>query len=88
MKLTSEQEAQLGNESAIGTRAVAAYNGYIKEFVAEQNKAIFDAFTSSQNLNDLPKLKEYQLAIASLEQAVLTDIETGKLAIMQLNNNE
>jgi hypothetical protein len=78
-------KGQLHEEVAQGTRARAAFDGYLRQFIQKQNASIFDAFLASENLLDLPKLKEYQLAIAALEQAVLTDIETGKLASLQLS---
>ena len=88
MKLTDVQEAQLSSEVAIGTRASSAYDGYIKDFIGRQNELLFKEFIESENLLDLPKLKEYQLAIVALEREVLADIETGQLALIQLNNKE
>jgi hypothetical protein len=88
MTITSDQEVQLRNEVALGQRASSAYSSYIKDFVDKENKELFSLFISSEDLNELPKLKEYQLAIAAIEAAVLKDIETGKMAVMQLNKQE
>lgn len=74
---------------AEGKKAKSAYDMYVSNFIAQSKTKIhktFDELPLSE-LEAIKTLKIMQTAILSLEQNILTDIETGELAIKQSQNN-
>ena len=83
--MNEDQLAQLELEAAIGRRAKSAYDGYLKEYVEIQNKELYERFISdSVSTQEAINIKISQSAFNALERGILSDIETGKLAEIQL----
>jgi len=88
--VTTEQEEKLQNEQIRGNAAQHAYDQFIKGFVESKREALFDAFralplTAEANLMEV---KRMLYAVDTLEQDIITVIETGKMASLVLNENE
>ena len=78
-------EQQLKDEVAKAERAQRAYDSYLKDFFAEQDKLVYDSFLASDSVETL-QLVQYTLkALQELKTSVSQDIYTGKLAQQQLN---
>lgn len=87
--MSNEQEARIHEEISIGNRAANAYNTYLKEYIEAQSKALFLKFVQpTTSIDEAIEIKRLQTSIAMLEYDIKQDIETGKLALMQLNNQE
>jgi len=69
-----------------GKKASTAYDLYIRDFIADARNRIFEAFEelSITDAEGLLQLKLMQSSIKALEDSVLRDIESKKLAEKQL----
>jgi reverse gyrase len=76
---------KIEEEIKLGKQAQQAYDLYLKRFIAEKQEDIFKAFiqVSISEPEKVLELKRLQMALSALETALLSDIETGKLAIIQ-----
>ena len=75
-------------EIEYGKKANTAYDLYIKDFIDDARNRIFEAF-EELNISDtdgLLQLKLMQSSIKALEDSVLSDIESKKLAEKQLQS--
>lgn len=77
--VSTEQEIEFGN------KANAAYEGFIKPFIAQKRYVLFDAFRDVpiENIDELKEIKRVLKTLDSLESEVLNIITTGKLASKQ-----
>jgi len=77
-------------EIAKGTKAKHAYELYVREFIERVNSQIYENFTHCPLGDDttILEIKRLHAALAALEQAVLSDIETGRMAELQLAKTE
>ena len=85
--MSPAEKEQLENEQIAGNAASHAYNQFIKGFVEEKRQTLFQAFrnlplTAEDNLMEV---KRMLFAVDTLEQDILTVIDTGKLASTALN---
>ena len=79
-------EEQLLDEISLGDRARHAYESYVKEYIEQVNLNLFNEFSSSsvENIDRVLEIKRLQSAVKGLETSILQDIETGKLALISL----
>ena len=90
MSLTEEQKAILGNEIATGRRAEQAYNLYVAQHISSTVENIYstiEALSVTQK-DELIELKGLLTAVRGLETSITRDIETGKLAALQLEGEK
>jgi len=80
-------DTQLKDEMALGHKAEAAYEGYVKDHVAYTNQRLYQEFlsTSVTETDRILEIKRLQSALRGLEISILNDIETGKMAAKQFN---
>jgi hypothetical protein len=63
-----------------------AYDGYFKEYVEIRRQNILDAFVHCDNdPEELMRIKYLSDALTALEHSMMQDIESGKLASIDLN---
>lgn len=88
MALTDQQRAQLSDEVRLGRQAQQAYDVYVKRHIDSTVQNIYEGIEvlSVTQKEELIELKGLLTAIRGLEMSVLRDIETGKLAAIQLEN--
>lgn len=81
---------QLRQEQIVGARAERAYEEFIKHFINERRKELFNAFQveSVTNPDNLMEIKRMTMALSALEQEILTIIQTGQLASTSLKKME
>ena len=77
-------------EQIVGNNAQRAYNAYIKEFCEHKRLVLFDTFAQLplSAESELMEVKRMLYAIDTLEMEITTQIDTGKMATIALNNNE
>lgn len=75
----------LENEALLGRQASHAYDTYLEGYIALLHANFYTAFKTADDVEMLTGLSYKLKALASLEQAIKTDIETGFLAQQQLN---
>lgn len=90
MSLTESQISQLNNEVRIGRLAQQAYDLYVKQHI---DIAVANVYTGIENCSIVDKealieLKGLLTAVRGLEVSILNDIETGKLAALQLEGEK
>ena len=88
--MTPEIKDKLENEQILGNNAKRAYEGYIKEFCEAKRMSLFMTFSELPLSADkeLMETKRMLFAIDTLELEITTQIDTGKMATMALNNEE
>ena len=71
----------------LGDKAEKAYNLYVKDFIEDSRESISLAFEelSISDIEGLQTLKLMQHSIGSLEKRIFKDMDSRKLAQMQLN---
>ena len=89
MSIEIEQE-QLENEQLLGNRAQRAYDEFIKPFIEDKRRILFEAFQAIRisDTDDLMEVKRMLSAIDALDIEIRTVIDTGKLASESLKQNE
>ena len=76
----------LHEEVNIGNRAQQAYDIYLKDyFDIFQSNVSKQLYANDITANDILDIRHQITAIKALEEIVLRDIETGKLAFKQLS---
>ena len=76
----------LHEEVNIGNRAQQAYDIYLKDyFDIFQSNVGKQLYVNDLTANDILAIRHQITAIKALEEIVLRDIETGKLAFKQLS---
>lgn len=80
-------ENQLNDEITTGRNAQRAYDSFIKSFVLDKRAVLFTAFqdVSIVEAEALQEIKRQLIVLETLDQEILTIIETGDLAKKQLN---
>jgi len=74
-----ELSDQYEKEMHIGERASKAYALWLMDYIRVQQDALFEEFKQS-NINTYGNIQARIAAIIAIEQAIKTDIETGKIA--------
>lgn len=84
-----ERNQLLELERAKGDEYKAVYETYIKPFVDEKQKVLFEAFqnTSIANVDQLKDIKAQSTALNALAEHFKRFIETGEIAKYQLEND-
>jgi len=82
--------SQLEREVAESSNAEKAYTSYIRPFIDEKRKVLFEAFMtiSVEEPNKLMEIKRQQMVLEALNSEVVSKINTGKLARQQLEEME
>lgn len=84
--MNENEQDILEQEVESARRAEQAYNLYLKEYIRLQNEFLFAKFidpnTSSE---EAIAIRHTQRAFNALQEGILQDIETGKLATISLN---
>lgn len=80
----------LAEQQEIGKRAEVAYNAYVKDFVAVQKEELLKLYTNHdvRDQEGIMELKRQLMALLGLEQGILNDIDTGRMATIQLEGGE
>lgn len=88
--MTPEQLEQLETERAAGVRAQQAYDHYIKEFCEQKRMALFMAFSNLPLTaeDEIMETKRMLYAVDTLENDIISEIDTGKMASKALNEQE
>lgn len=88
--MTPEVKDKLEEEQIVGNNAQRAYNAYIKDFCEQKRLVLFEAFAQLplSAEAELMETKRMLYAIDTLEMEITTQIDTGKMATIALNNNE
>ena len=83
--LTSEEE-KLQNEQLIGSKAKHAYEEFIYNFCKEKRDLLFQNFQALPLTaeREMMEVKRMLAAVDTLEDEIITIINTGKLATKQL----
>lgn len=84
-----ERNQLLELERAKGDEYKRVYDAYIKPFVDEKQKVLFEAFqnTSIANVDQLKDIKAQSTALNALSEHFKRFIETGEIAKYQLEND-
>ena len=85
--MTPEQQEQLENERIRGDTASHSYEGYIKNFCRLKRETLFMAFSEMPLTaeHELMEVKRMLFAIDTLEAEIISEIKTGELATISLN---
>lgn len=76
----------LQEEVNIGNRAQQTYDIYLKDYFDKfQNNVVHQLYANDLTCDDILVIKYQITAIKALEEIILKDIETGKLAFKQLS---
>jgi hypothetical protein len=78
--MSPEQEVHLGETAG------RAYTTYIKAFIERLNEELYANFLNTSDIDEAMEIKRVQIALNTLENTVLRDIDSGKLARQQLDN--
>jgi hypothetical protein len=87
--MNPEQKEQLENEQIEGSKAQHTYDSFIKEFVEDKRMVLFESFRALP-LTAEPELMEVKrmlYAVDTLEQEIMTVIQTGQMASKTLNES-
>jgi hypothetical protein len=76
----------LKHEVSRAMKAKAAYEGYLKEKFASHFDAIYNRFAVCVMDDDVIESKREHTALKMVENEILQDIETGRMAQNQLDN--
>lgn len=84
--MTNIEQDQLEDEVRWSNHAKSAYESYLKQFIEKQRQYCYDQFAeiSCNNVNDIQTIKYLLDSINHLENSIRGDMETGKLARIQL----
>jgi hypothetical protein len=86
--MLNEEQLQFEEEERMGLQARSAYDNYVKTFLNKQKEYCYSQFreTHCNSISDLQTIKYLLDSITTLENAILSDMITGKLATKQLDN--
>lgn len=86
--MSKELNDKFDQEITIGNQAKNAYEHFFKPFIDRKRDLIHRAFEelSPTDIDSLVELKRHSLALALLEDEMLSYIQTGKMAELQLSN--
>lgn len=87
--MTNEEKAQLEDEVNWGQHARSAYDIYLKHFIDKQKEYCYSQFGEihCNSIADLQTIKYLLDSITHLEDSILSDMTTGKLASKQLEED-
>jgi hypothetical protein len=85
--MTPEQKEQLENEEFKGAAAERVYNAYIKDFCEQKRMALFMSFSNLPLTaeDQIMETKRMLYAIDTLEEEIISEIDTGKMASQALS---
>jgi hypothetical protein len=73
-------------EIHLGEVASRAYTTYIKAFIGRLSEELYANFLNTSDIDEAMEIKRVQIALNTLENTVLRDIDSGKMARQQLDN--
>lgn len=76
--MTIDEEVDLGN------RAGRAYITYFKAYVDDRYERLYEQFKTIDDIEELLAIKSELKAVKSIENDLLSAIDTGRLAQLQL----
>jgi hypothetical protein len=77
--MTIDEQVDLGN------RAGRAYITYFKAYADDRYEGLYERFKETDDLEEMLAIKAELKAIKTVESDLLTAIDTGRLAQLQLN---
>lgn len=80
-----EIEERLNQSILLGEKAKRAWDLYLMDYIINKNQEIFEQFANAQSDIEVLSTKQFHNAIVELESAIKSDINSGKIAIQQLN---
>lgn len=82
----SDDIGKLNDEIELGNKAYTAYESYIKDHIYRVTLQLFEEFSneSVENTARIMEIKRLQAALKGLEVSIKNDIDTGKMASIQL----
>ena len=85
--MNQEQIEQLENERVRGNKAEGVYTSYVKDFCQVKRESLFMTFSELPLTaeREMFEVKRMLFAIDTLEAEILSEIETGRLATVSLN---
>lgn len=86
-KVTMADKDRLQLEISRAKIVEHAYDTFLEDFFSSERLNIFNKFSHVNSVDGiLMGIKHEQMALDNLEQTVLTEIETGRLATQMLND--
>jgi hypothetical protein len=85
--MNAEEKDHLENEQIKGNKAQHSYEHFIKGFVEAKREILFESFRALplSAETELMEIKRMLYAVDTLEQEIMTVIETGRMAGITLN---
>ena len=84
--MNSEQQARLQADVDLGQRAQHVYDLYLDDFIKRLEQELYQRFLSCPpDQVALLSLKQLTMALGTLKERVLSDIDGGKVALKQLS---
>lgn len=80
--MTIEEQIQTG------AKASQAYNSYLKGVISLERNSIKERIFEIDNANDMLELVKLAKCWQAIENRILSDIETGRLAELTLNKEK
>ena len=89
-KMNPGQIDQLQNEQIIGGKAQHSYDQFIKGFIEEKRKVLFETFRALplSAEQDIMEVKRMLYAVDTLDDEIQSVITTGKMASKTLSETE
>ena len=79
---------ELKEQMRVARLANDAYESYLKNYLETRKQSIMNVFQSCENTPEaLTHLKHCMDALTALEASIMSDIESGKLASIEINEN-
>lgn len=84
----TELATELKEQMRVARVAATAYDTYFKQYVESRRASILDMFQNAPNDSDtLTSLKYLVDALNALEASILADVDSGKMASIEMNEN-
>lgn len=84
----NKQATELKEQMRIARIASDAYENYLKGYLETRKQSVLNVFQSCENTPEaLTHLKHCMDALTALEASIMSDIESGKLAAIEMNEN-
>lgn len=82
------KSVELKEQMRVARLANDAYESYLKGYLETRKQSIINVFQSCENTPEaLTHLKHCMDALTALEASIVSDIESGKLASIEMNEN-
>ena len=84
--MNSEQQLRLQKDVDLGQRAQHVLDLYLDDFIKRIEQDLYNHFLGCQPDSErLMELKRLSMALSALKERVLSDIDSGKVALQQLS---